>query len=118
MKAVAKLQFKAPRWEPGQGKVFLGDVLYEAQPYDRAVLEQVIWTPYGDDPERASVNRRGMNGYIEGVVVEGRTTSRLFHCSSTDAWPVGEKRRFDYCPIDRFLWSDPSSRYNYITVCC
>ena len=70
-------------------------------PYTHAELENVTWTPYGDDPDYAAYDESGNNGYLVGTVVKGSTTNRLFGVVSRTEWEVGKIQRFDFCSITR-----------------
>lgn len=85
---------------------------YEAQPYDVADMVDVEWFPYDADDK---YNSRGTNGYVVGNVVKGSTTSRLFHASSSKAWPTGS-RRIDYVPISEIRIRD--GKATYVSATC
>ena len=73
----------------------------ELPPYDYGTLKDVVWTPYGDDPDMKEYNASGTNGFLTGTVVVGYTCSRLFGTVSRKDWKVGERRTYSFCPITR-----------------
>jgi hypothetical protein len=77
---------------------YLGGIVIDHN-HGQIVLCNATWRPYPLGREHYNVD--GNNGYIEGTVVSGGHTSRLFHCSSFKPLPVGTIHRQDYCPITR-----------------
>ena len=70
-------------------------------PYDYATLKDVVWTPYGDDPEMKDYNASGDNGFLTGTVVKGYTINRIFGCVKRTDWKEGETKTFHFSPITR-----------------
>lgn len=79
-------------------QTYIGDVQI-IHNFGQTTLRDATWYPY--PVGREHYNSDGTNGYLEGTVVSGGVTNRLFHATSHTPYKVGSIRREDYCPITR-----------------
>lgn len=77
--------------------IYLGTVRIDTN-HDSAILDNVTWFPYSPTDK---YNESGRNGYIEGTIRSGTTTSRLFQYTHSTPWKTGEIKRIDYAHLDK-----------------
>jgi hypothetical protein len=98
MRLAAVWGWKEAPLTPMYGFKFLGDVTIQHN-HGIYVLRDAVWHPYPYGKEH--YNTSGSNGYIEGYIVRGGVTNRLFHATHTTPAKVDSLHRQDYCPITR-----------------
>jgi hypothetical protein len=76
----------------------IGDICIRHN-HGQITLRDAVWHPYPVGKEY--YNPDGTNGYLEGKVVSGGYTNRLFWATSHTPLEVGTVHRQDYCPITR-----------------
>ena len=97
-------------------QTYIGDVQISHN-HGQITLKNATWYPYPVGKEH--YNADGTNGYLEGEVVSGGHTSRLFWATSHTPLEVGSIRREDYCPISRIhpLYNNPSMKHISTCTC-
>lgn len=76
----------------------IGDICISHN-HGQITLREAVWHPYPVGKDHYNVD--GTNGYLEGKVVSGGYTNRLFWATSFTPLEVDTVHRQDYCPITR-----------------
>lgn len=87
----------------------IGDLLL-ADNYGWMQLKDAVWFPYTE-----GTFATGMNGYVEGTVVDGIRVSRLFHVTQCDRLSPGGAVKVDYIHLKRLRISAEGARYESYT---